>query len=442
MRKKRALFLFAAVFSAFLLCCCETSAKSSDKDGDLLQKIEALEKKIDRLERELALRPLDVSAYSLPEEVSFCGEKVNLKDPMIRERIEREFLVILGDRAQVILWMKRSGRVFPAFERELKAQSVCSDLKYLAVVESGLRSSVTSRASAHGFWQFMAPTARDLGLTVDDALDERADLQASTRAGIAYLKQLYERFGSWPLAMAAYNTGPNRLKSAQDQQGLKDYWRLMLIQEAERYVPRIIAVKIVLEHLDDYGFHFEEEQDVWPDVPQTVVKQKMPANKKVLLLDLARLSGVDYRVLRHLNPQFTSDALPQDREVKISVPIGTDALVTRALQSAIAAAPEIKPPKSENKGKSAGKPTAAAARQPASQTQKTGSSSKQQASKTGKTPTAPKQPAYKTYKVKKGDSLSAIAERHHMTVSELRKLNGLSSRSQLQAGQVLKVKAR
>ncbi|MCA9546874.1 MAG: transglycosylase SLT domain-containing protein, partial [Myxococcales bacterium] len=130
-----------------------------------------LEARVARLEAALAQRPMDVGAYDLPERLTFCGQPVDLDDPWIRERMEKELLLVLGDRAQVALWTKRARRIFPVVEREAKALGTCDDLKYLAVVESGLRPAVTSRASAKGYWQFMAGTARQYGLDVSRTWD-------------------------------------------------------------------------------------------------------------------------------------------------------------------------------------------------------------------------------------------------------------------------------
>ena len=196
-------------------------------------RIDLLEKRIRILEKQLARYAPDVSHQELPDEMDFCGVPVDLNDPIIRERVEREFLLVLGNRAQVVLWAKRAGRVFPAIVQQAKKLDVCEDLKYVAVVESGLRPKVTSRASAKGWWQFMGPTGKDYGLSVDSGWDERADLGKSTAAGLGYLKRLEARFGSWPLAMAAYNTGPNRLDRAMTRQGETDFWNLRLYTEAD-----------------------------------------------------------------------------------------------------------------------------------------------------------------------------------------------------------------
>ncbi|MEE2787583.1 MAG: lytic transglycosylase domain-containing protein, partial [Myxococcota bacterium] len=217
--------------------------------------LKRLEAKLEQLQRELEHRPRDVSTYRLPKTLKFCGTKIDLENPVIRDRLEHEFYLILGDRAQVVLWARRAQRVFPPMERTIKRRKMCDDLKYVAVAESGLRPAVTSHASAKGWWQFMAPTARDFGLKVGRSWDERADLGQSTSAGLRYLEELRNQFGTWPLALAAYNTGPGRLRRAIKDQGIKDYWRLMLINEAERYVPRIVMIKEVLGNAERYGFH-------------------------------------------------------------------------------------------------------------------------------------------------------------------------------------------
>lgn len=388
----------ALLSPAGALAADKHKAKAREPAGDLA----AMEKRLARLEAELARRPKDVSAYGLPDTVEFCGKRVDLTDLDVRERMERELYVILGDRAQVVLWLKRARRVFPVVDRVTKAQGTCADLKYLAVVESGLRPGVTSRAAAHGWWQFLGPTAKDYGLSVDAGWDQRADLKASTEASVKYLVDLHERFGDWALAMAAYNTGLGRMQRSMDAQGQTDFWALDLFTEAERYVPRIIAVKTVFEDLQGYGFQMDVE-DGWAPEPAGHVKLSVPSGVTVRVLDAARGSGITYRTLRRLNPMLAGDHFATGREMRVRVPKGQEQALRDWMTEAVRA--------EQSKG--------AVAKRSARRPTKRGA---------------------KKYTIRRGDSLWSVATSHEVSVSDLRSWNGLSGKSVLKPGQTLLIR--
>ncbi|HSO59677.1 MAG TPA: lytic transglycosylase domain-containing protein, partial [Desulfobacterales bacterium] len=160
--------------------------------------------------------PLDftplIEAARVRGPLDFCGEPVPLDDPDVRERMEREMLLVLWDAPQVIMWMKRSGQSLAPIEAALRRHNLPQDLKYVAVAESALRPHAGSPKGAMGFWQFIESTGRKYGLTVDPEKDERRNLPASTEAALVYLRELREMFGSWTLAVAAYNMGENGLR--------------------------------------------------------------------------------------------------------------------------------------------------------------------------------------------------------------------------------------
>lgn len=404
----------------------------------------SIERRLARLEAELARRPMDVGAYRLPKSVSFCGETVDLSDPWIRERLEKEFILILGDRAQVLLWTKRAGRVFPVIEAQADTIGTCKDLKYVAVIESGLRPAVTSHASAKGWWQFMSGTARQYGLDIDRAWDQRADLSLSTKAGLAYLAALRKQFGSWTLAMAAYNTGPGRLRRAREQQKLRDYWRLDLYTEAERYVPRIIAAKIIMSDLSRYGFAQGVRQG-WSKREKDFVRATVPARKSIKVLDLAVGTGIDLRILRALNPELGTDELPTGRAFTLAVPKGKALKVRRWLEAAAVRArtkraPPVARKRAEKRAKTPAKPASkqrsAKRSKPARRSAAKGGTAKRgkatRRSRTGR-------PA-KYYTVRQGDSLWSVAQDHKVSVGDVRRWNKLTSRSLLRPGQRLVVR--
>jgi soluble lytic murein transglycosylase-like protein len=155
--------------------------------------------------------------------LSFCGERVPLENREVRERFEKELLLSIWNRPQVILWLKRSRRYLPCIENMLRESGMPDDLKYLAIAESALRPHAGSRKGAVGFWQFLEDTGQKYGLIINENIDERRNLFASTRAAIKYFKALYQSMGAWTLAVAAYNMGEEGLQAEMMVQHIRDY---------------------------------------------------------------------------------------------------------------------------------------------------------------------------------------------------------------------------
>ncbi|MCS7082209.1 MAG: lytic transglycosylase domain-containing protein [Bacteroidetes bacterium] len=256
---------------------------------------------------DLAWQPF--RALLLPDSLSFCGEPVPLKDPEVRERFERELYLLVYRPFQVFFHIKRSARYFRYIEAELRSRGLPEDLKYLAVAESDLLPQAISPAGAAGLWQFMPDVARQFGLRVDEAVDERLHLRKSTQAALRYLDQLYRRFGSWHLAGAAYNLGPGRLEALIRQQGTRSYYELWLADETARYVLKAAAVKAIFEQPHRFGFDLSGLEP-YPEYPTRTVLVEGP------VADLAawcRQQGLSYRLVRLLNPWIRRPELPVGR---------------------------------------------------------------------------------------------------------------------------------
>lgn len=245
-----------------------------------------------------------ISSLSLPAELSWCGESIPMDDPEIRERAEREFFLLLQQPGQIMLYIKRSGRYFPLFERVSRELNLPEDLKYLSVAESALYMS-TSRVGAVGLWQFMPATARMMDLHVSDFVDERRDPEKSTYAGMKYMKENYDRFGSWYLAAASYNMGWGRVKNSLNFQHGEDYFDLFLNSETSRYIFRIVAIKEIMENAEKYGF----------EVPQNELYSEYPSKTIIVnssiedLGDWAKENGTNYKMVRRLNPWILKSRL-------------------------------------------------------------------------------------------------------------------------------------
>jgi hypothetical protein len=246
----------------------------------------------------------EIKALKIPSNLSFCGEKVPLKKDDVRERIDRELLVNTYWQSNGLLFLKRSNKYFPTIEPILKKYNVPDDFKYLALIESGLQN-ITSPAGAKGFWQLMPKTAKEYGLEVNANVDERYNLEKSTEAACKYLLDAYEKFGNWTLAAAAYNAGMSGINKQIDRQKVTDYYDLLLGDETSRYVPRIVAVKEILNHPKKYGFIFDND-DLYRMIPTREIKVDTAIAN---LADFAKDRNINYKELKILNPWLRENKL-------------------------------------------------------------------------------------------------------------------------------------
>ena len=261
---------------------------------------------------------LKIEQISLPETLYLCGERMPLEDRRVWEMLDREFNITVWDRAQVYMYIKRASRYFPHIENELASAGLPDDLKYLAVAESALITHSRSSKGARGPWQFMTLAARSNGLRRDGVIDERLSFERSTEAAIKNLTRLYGKFGSWSLAMAAYNGGDTRLRKAIRSQKTDDYYRLNLPLETERYVFRIAAIKIIMEDPGRYGYPLTAIDRYPPALYDTVL---VKLRKSVDIINLALAAGTDYKEIKELNPHLLRDYLPPGRHY-VHVPVG------------------------------------------------------------------------------------------------------------------------
>ena len=200
----------------------------------------------------------NIKALKIPSGLSFAGEKVPTELDDIKERMDRELLVNTYWQSNGLLLIKRAHKYFPLIEPLLKKYGIPDDFKYLAVAESGLENN-SSPAGAAGFWHFLKSSAKEYGLEVNQNVDERYNLEKSTKVAAEYLKKSKKRFGTWTLAAAAYNAGNARIARNLKKQQVTNYYDLLLNSETSRYVFRIVALKEVLSNPRKYGFEFEED---------------------------------------------------------------------------------------------------------------------------------------------------------------------------------------
>jgi hypothetical protein len=254
--------------------------------------------------------------FSTPRSLSFCNERVPLDRDDVWERLDRELLLALGREAQVVLWLKRSRRYFPFIEEQLKQSRLPDDLKYVVVAESDFYPEALSPKEAAGFWQFIRETGRRFGLVSQNHVDERYSLSRSTAAALEYLTALNERFGTWTLALAAYNCGEERVERELEEQGVKDYYDLDLPQETEQYLFRIFAIKIILSNPAQYGFTLPESEHYRPlDVKEVTVTLMQPVHIRII----AEAAQTTFKNIRDMNPELRGDYIPEGSR-KLFVP--------------------------------------------------------------------------------------------------------------------------
>jgi membrane-bound lytic murein transglycosylase D len=203
-----------------------------------------------------------------------------------------------------------------------------SDLVYLSLVESGFNPYAYSRAKATGPWQFMKGTGKVYGLRIDHYVDERRDPIKSTVAAARYLRDLYDLFGTWPLAMAAYNAGEGKVMRALHKaqvETFSDISKTKLIRsETKQYVPRIMAATVIARNLDRYGFSQE------PVAPHQF--EEVTVTRPLHFKAIANTTGISYEELRLLNPELRRDATPpNDAVYHLKVPVGTSSKVTQLI---------------------------------------------------------------------------------------------------------------
>lgn len=199
------------------------------------------------------------SSPEIPDEVIFCGEKIDLTRYNMHEGFDRELTSFIYFHSTTMLHFKRANRYFSVIEPILKANGVPDDFKYLAVIESNLDIRALSGVNAAGFWQLMPGTAKQYGLTVEKEVDERYNIEKATEVACKYIKSAYKKYGSWAAVAASYNGGMGRISGELSKQNAESTFDLWLVEETSRYVYRIMAIKQIFENPYKYGFVLKAE---------------------------------------------------------------------------------------------------------------------------------------------------------------------------------------
>ncbi|RMG80847.1 MAG: LysM peptidoglycan-binding domain-containing protein, partial [Bacteroidetes bacterium] len=293
---------------------------------------------------------------------------------------------------------------FPLFEEMLDKYELPYELKYLPIVESALNPNARSRAGAVGLWQFMYRTGKMFGLEIDSYKDERSDPYKSTDAACRYLKKLYEMYNSWDLALAAYNSGPGNVnKAIRRAGGKKNFWEIRpyLPRETRGYVPAFIAVNYVMNYHKEYGIYPQKPDVVCFKYDTVMVKDA------ISFTHLSQVLGIDKVYLEFLNPEYRYDYIPKSTEPqKLCLPVSL-------VGDFIANEKQIYAHRSQ-----AEKEDSIAAAQ-----------------KIGKMPAAISGKGI-VHKVRAGESLSVIASKYHVRISDIKAWNNLYS-NRINIGQKL-----
>jgi membrane-bound lytic murein transglycosylase D len=310
----------------------------------------------------------------------------NLDHPRVDHFLE----VFTGrKRAEFAEFLERSGRYVPMISAKLEERGMPQDLIYLAMIESGFKPTAYSHAHASGLWQFIAETGQRYGLEINAAVDERNDPVKATDAALSYLEKLHSRFGSWYLASAAYNTGENRVGrimrevTGSEKGNEESYYAISdrLPRETRDYVPLMIAAARIAKEPHRYGFADVELQPAL-SYEEVVVDPATP------IPAIAQAAGVDAKEIKRLNPHLKLDRTRNDQRSVVRVPAGTR--------------------------------TAFLVNWPTVRQAET--------------------LAVREYRVRRGDSLLAIARAHGVSVNSLRQENRLRS-DRIVAGHTLRIPA-
>jgi len=259
-----------------------------------------------------------LAAVKIDKPINFCGESVPINDPEIQERMERELLYALNNKDDIILWLKRANRYFPHIENILKQNSLPDDLKFIAVAESALKPHASSYKGAVGYWQFIESTGTKYNMEINANIDERRNFFTSTEAAVKYLKDLYNLFGSWTLAVAAYNMGEAGLETEILIQKVNNYYQLYLPQETQRYIFRILTAKMIMTDPEKYGF-FLAAEDLYQPLQYDLVE--ISVNEPVPISLVAQAAKTYFKVIKYLNPHIRNYTIPVGKQ-QIMIPKG------------------------------------------------------------------------------------------------------------------------
>lgn len=302
---KRLLPISIALLSSAAITYAQPSAKATTAEGQAYSVIQAT-----------AFQP--VVSPPVPRKINFAGKEYDFDRSDLYERLDRELSQMCYSHSVTLLMLKRANRYLPVIAPILKKNGVPEDLVYLACIESTLNPRAYSPAKAAGIWQFLASTAKQYGLEVNDYVDERYNIEKATAAAARYLKNSYAKYGNWESAMASYNGGQARITKELDSQLADSSFDLWLAEETTRYPFRVLAAKTIMENPSKYGFNILADQFYAP-MQYTVETVTETIDN---LPQWARNHGTTYAMLREYNPWLRAKSLlvTAGKTYKIKIP--------------------------------------------------------------------------------------------------------------------------
>lgn len=264
----------------------------------------------------------------IPKSMVFAGKTVDLDRVDMYERLDRELTAMAYTHGNTLLVLKRANKYFPEIIPILKKNGVPEDLVYLACIESTLNPRAYSGAKAAGLWQFMAATAKQYGLEVNEYVDERYNTAKATEAACRYLKSAFNKYGNWESAAASYNGGMGRISNEIAAQGEESAYNLYLVDETARYIYRLLAMKLIMETPAKYGYHLKSDQLYQPVKTKTVIVD-YPVEDWAAW---AKKQGISYMQLRDFNPWIRAKSLPNKTGKAYSVAIPEKSDLSRSTQ--------------------------------------------------------------------------------------------------------------
>lgn len=315
--------ILATLLAVGLSSICTISARSildikqSITDDNIIAP-ESFETQTRLLEENFYIKNYVVPGVDLGGEQTATPQEYEQRLKVLPTVIEMPYNSIVGNFINMYLTKKRGlvadmlalhSYYGPIFVEELIKEGMPTELQYLPVIESAINPNAISRAGAAGLWQFMPATAKGLGMEVNSLVDERRDVRLSSRNAARYLKQLYEIYNDWSLAIAAYNCGPGNVNKALRRagEGKKDFWEIYdyLLPETRGYVPVFIAANYVMNYFGKHG------------ISPTIIKRHLTTdtvmvNKYVHFNQIAAVLNIPVEEIRMLNPQYLKDIIPGD----------------------------------------------------------------------------------------------------------------------------------
>lgn len=351
--------------------------------------------------------------------------------------VTRKFIDTYSNRMKgsVSIMLGSANFYNPIFEEALERYGLPLELKYLSVIESALRPSATSRVGAAGLWQFMLATGKRYGLEVNTLVDERRDPLKSSDAAARYLRDLYDMFGDWSLAIAAYNCGEGNVQKAILRSGNQDgadFWSVYnrLPRETRGYVPAFIAATYIMNYYCEHGIVPREA--TLPMESDTVVVQK-----EVSFAQIASKCGVTVDELRAINPQYRKDIVPIDYVLRL--PAGAIEEFILNEDSIYGIKPSNSMMASSTRRAVTDDVENATTEQRVTNSRNTTSSRNNSRSRSSRNSRNRRTQQSRSVSVKSGDTLSAIAKRNGTTVQKLRQMNGIKG-DMIRPGQKVRVK--